>query len=163
GSGSARPSRGTRSCGGSARPHHPPDRHTMSASSAPHHQRIVVGVDGSPISKAALRWAVGQAWLTGATIDAVIAWQYPEAMHGNAWAAMLVDEPGFDVLAEKDLTEAISEIAGPDPDVTINPVVVEGWPAEVLLNAAEGADLLVVGSRGHGGFASLMLGSVSQN
>jgi nucleotide-binding universal stress UspA family protein len=84
-------------------------------------------------------------------------------MTGNAWAAMLVDEPGFDVLAETELAEAISEVAGPDPDVTINPVVVKGWPAEVLLNAAEGADLLVVGSRGRGGFASVMLGSVSQN
>ena len=134
-----------------------------SASAAPHHGRIVVGVDGSPISKLALRWAVDQARLTGATVDAVIAWQVPEAMTGNAWVAMLVDEPGFDVLAETELAEAISEVAGPDPDVTINPVVVKGWPAEVLLNAAEGADLLVVGSRGRGGFASVMLGSVSQN
>jgi nucleotide-binding universal stress UspA family protein len=135
----------------------------MSATPAPHHPRIVVGVDGSPISKVALRWAVDQARLTGATVDAVIAWQVPEAMHGNAWAAMLVEEPGFGVLAEKELTEAISEIADPDPDATINPVVVQGWPAEVLLNAAEGADLLVVGSRGRGGFASTLLGSVSQN
>jgi nucleotide-binding universal stress UspA family protein len=135
----------------------------VSATPAPDHPRIVVGVDGSPISKVALRWAVGQARLTGATVDAVIAWQYPEAMHGNAWAAMLVEEPGFGVLAEKELTEAISEVAGQDPDVTINPVVVEGWPAEVLLNAAEGADLLVVGSRGRGGFTSALLGSVSQN
>jgi nucleotide-binding universal stress UspA family protein len=135
----------------------------VSATPAPDHPRIVVGVDGSPISKVALRWAVGQARLTGATVDAVIAWQYPEAMHGNAWAAMLVDEPGFGDLAEKELTEAISEVAGPDPDVTINPVVVEGWPAEVLINIAEGADLLVVGSRGRGGFTSVLLGSVSQN
>ncbi len=135
----------------------------MSATPAPDHPRIVVGVDGSPISKKALRWAVGQARLTGATVDAVIAWQIPEAMHGNAWAALLVEEPSFGVLAEKELTEAISEVAGPEPDVTINPVVVQGWPAEVLLKAAEGADLLVVGSRGRGGFASVMLGSVSQN
>ena len=135
----------------------------MPESAAPHHGRIVVGVDGSPISKAALHWAVDQARLTGATVDAVIAWQYPEAMHGNTWVAMLVEEPGFGVLAEKELAEAVSEVAGPDPDVVINRVVVEGWPAEVLLNAADGADLLVVGSRGRGGFASVMLGSVSQN
>ena len=134
-----------------------------SASAAPNYGRIVVGVDGSPISKLALRWAVKQARLTGASVDAVIAWQYPEAMTGHAWAAMLVEEPGFDVLAEKELTEAISEIAGPDPDVTINPVVIKGYPAEVLLDAAEGADLLVVGSRGRGGFASALLGSVSQH
>ena len=133
------------------------------ASAAPHHGRIVVGVDGSPISKMALRWAINQARLTGATVDAVIAWQYPEAMHGNAWTAMLVEEPGFSVLAEKELTEAISETAEPNPEVVINPVVVEGWPAEVLLNAAEGADLLVVGSRGRGGFAGMLLGSTSHS
>ena len=57
----------------------------------------------------------------------------------------------------------LSEVAGQDPDVTIYPIVVRGWPAEVLLNAAEGADLLVVGSRGRGGFTSALLGSVSQN
>jgi len=135
----------------------------VSVPPAPDHPRIVVGVDGSPISKKALRWAVDQARLTGATVDAVIAWQIPEAMTGQAWVALLVDEPSFGVLAEKELTEAISEVAGPDPDVTINPVVVQGWPAEVLLNAAEGADLLVVGSRGRGGFTSALLGSVSQN
>ena len=135
----------------------------MSVPPAPDHPRIVVGVDGSPISKVALRWAITQARLTGATVDAVIAWQFPEAMHGNAWTALLVEEPGFGVLAEKELTEAISEVAGQDPDVTINPVIVRGWPAEVLLNAAEGADLLVVGSRGRGGFTSALLGSVSQN
>ena len=136
----------------------------MSASAAPHHQRIVVGVDGSPISKLALRWAITQARLTGATIDAVLAWQYPAALTGYTWTAAVVDtEPAWDVEAEKELTEAISETAGQDPDVVINPVVVEGWPAEVLLNAAEGADLLVVGSRGRGGFSSVLLGSVSQN
>jgi nucleotide-binding universal stress UspA family protein len=132
-----------------------------SVSAAPHRGRIVVGVDGSPISKLALRWAVDQARLTSATVDAVIAWQYPEAMTGNAWVARLVEEPGFDVLAERELAEAISEVAGSDPDVTISPVVVEGWPAEVLLNAAEGADLLVVGSRGRGSVRSTVLGSVA--
>jgi nucleotide-binding universal stress UspA family protein len=75
----------------------------------------------------------------------------------------LVDEPAFDAMAKQELTQAISETAGPDPDVTINPVVIRGYPAEVLIDAAEGADLLVVGSRGRGGFASALLGSVSQN
>ena len=135
----------------------------MTASSAPHHQRIVVGVDGSPTSKLALRWAITQARLTGAAIDAVIAWQYPEALTGHAWIMNLVDEPAFDVMAEQALTQAISETAGPDPDVTINPVVIRGYPAEVLIDTADGADLLVVGSRGRGGFASVLLGSVSQN
>ena len=61
------------------------------ASAAPHHGRIVVGVDGSPISKAALRWATNQARLTGATVHAVIAWQVPESMTGHAWAALHAD------------------------------------------------------------------------
>jgi nucleotide-binding universal stress UspA family protein len=135
----------------------------VSETPAPHPQRIVVGVDGSPVSRAALRWAVDQARLTGATVDAVIAWQIPESMSRQEWAPLLVDEPRLGVLAETELTEAISEVAGQEPDVTINPVVVRGWPAEVLLTAAEGADLLVVGSRGRGGFTSALLGSVSQN
>jgi nucleotide-binding universal stress UspA family protein len=134
-----------------------------SASGASHHGRIVVGVDGSPISKIALRWAIDQARLTGATVDAVLAWQYPEGMTGLSWGTVMVEEPDLGVLAEKELTEAISETAGPDPDVVVNPVVVQGWPAEVLLDAAEGADLLVVGSRGRSGFTSVLLGSVSQN
>ena len=137
----------------------------MTASAEPRRQRIVVGVDGSPTSKLALRWAIRQARLTGAAIDAVIAWQHPEAMTGHAWVMNVVDddEPGFDVMAEQELTQAISETAGPEPDVTINPVVIRGYPAEVLLDAAESADLLVVGSRGRGGFASALLGSVSQD
>ena len=118
----------------------------MSATPAPHHPRIVVGVDGSPISKVALRWAVDQARLTGATVDAVIAWQVPEAMHGNAWAAMLVEEPGFGVLAEKELTEAISEIAGEFVLRTLRArrafVVGEGTVARDDLDRALHRDLL---------------------
>jgi len=98
----------------------------VSETPAPHPQRIVVGVDGSPVSRAALRWAVDQARLTGATVDAVIAWQIPESMSRQEWAPLLVDEPRLGVLAETELTEAISEVAGQEPDVTINPVVVRG-------------------------------------
>jgi nucleotide-binding universal stress UspA family protein len=126
--------------------------------------RIVVGVDGSPTSKAALRWAIHQAELTGSTVDAVLAWEYPAAIAGLGWAPVpVVNDAAFETLADKTLAETVSEVAGPDPASAINPVVVNGYPAAVLLHAAEGADLLVVGSRGHSEFINALLGSVSQN
>jgi nucleotide-binding universal stress UspA family protein len=126
--------------------------------------RIVVGADGSPSSRTAFRWAVRQAELTGATVDAVIAWQYPVATGGYAWAPVAVlDSTDLQEAAEKVLADEIGEIVGARSDVRIRPVAIEGSPAQVLLAAAEGADLLVVGSRGHGGFAGALLGSVSQH
>jgi nucleotide-binding universal stress UspA family protein len=126
--------------------------------------RIVAGVDGSPSSLSALRWAIRQAVLTGATVDAVIAWHYPDlgasAGYGIALAGV---DPGFQEMAEKTVTEAISSTLSPASDVRVHPQVTEGNPAQVLLDASAGADLLVVGSRGHGGFAEALLGSVSQH
>ena len=136
----------------------------MSAPNFPHRPRIVAGVDGSAKSMAALRWAIGQAEVTGGTVDAVLAWQNPAAIAGYGWAPVpMSDDPGFQALAEKTLAETISDVAGPDPAVMINPVVVNGYPASVLLQAVVGADLLVVGSRGHSQFTDALLGSVSQN
>jgi nucleotide-binding universal stress UspA family protein len=135
----------------------------MSVPSASHPQRIVVGVDSSPTSKEALRWAIGQARLTGGTVDAVTAWEYPAAVIGFGLVPVAADEPGYAALAEKSLTETISEVAGPEPDVIVSPVVIHGYPAAVLLHQADSADLLVVGSRGHSGFTDALLGSVSQN
>jgi hypothetical protein len=60
-----------------------------------------------------------------------------------------------------DGSESSKEVSGLEPEVPVRPLVTEGHAAEVLLRASKGADLLVVGSRGHGGFASAMLGSVS--
>ncbi len=125
--------------------------------------RIVVGVDGSPSSRTALRWAVRQAELTGATVDAVIAWQYPVNFGTYGWAPVPMEEDGADFgeLAEKTLTDAISETVDPSSDVPVRQLVIQGNPAQVLLDAAKDADLLVVGSRGHGGFTGALLGSVS--
>lgn len=126
--------------------------------------RIVVGADGSPSSRAAFRWAVQQAELTGATVHAVIAWQYPVATGGYAWAPVAVlDSTDLQEAAEKVLADEIGEVVGARSDVRVRPEAIEGSPAQVLLSAAEGADLLVVGSRGHGGFAGALLGSVSQH
>jgi len=120
-------------------------------------KRIVVGVDGSESSKAALRWAIRQARLTGDSVDAVTAWRYP-ATYGLAPAG----DEGIDAEgdARRTLTAALNEVSGLEPDVPVRPQVIEGRPGEVLLRAANGADLLVVGSRGHGEFASALLGSV---
>ncbi|MFE7591451.1 universal stress protein [Kitasatospora sp. NPDC057512] len=120
-------------------------------------RRIVVGIDGSPPSKAALRWAVGQAVLTGATVHAVAAWEYP-SLYG--WFAPMVDD-GFERTARRTLSAEINEILGPDRPVDVRESLVLGHAAEVLLEAAEGADLLVLGSRGRGTFARTLLGSVS--
>ena len=125
--------------------------------------KIVVGVDGSPSSRAALRWAVRQAVLTGGTVDALMAWQIPRVLRTSAWAPIYVDEAsGFEEDAQKTLDAVISgEVARADRrEVTAR--VVNGHPAQVLQEAAADADLLVVGSRGHGSFADALLGSVGQ-
>jgi len=121
--------------------------------------RIVVGVDGSVSSKAALRWAIRQAKLTGASVDAVTAWRYPP---GYGWTPV-ASELDFESDAKRALTEALGEVSGLDPEVPVRPLVAEGNTAEVLLRAAKGADLLVIGSRGHGGLTSALIGSVSLN
>ena len=126
--------------------------------------RIVVGVDGSPSSRAALAWAVRQAELVGASIEAVAAWHYPVMTGGYAWApASGLDDSDWGDIAAKELTDAISQTVSPDSSVKISTSVQEGNAAQVLLEAADGAGLLVVGSRGHGGFTGALLGSVSQH
>ncbi len=130
---------------------------------------ILVGVDGSPESKEALRWAVAEARLRGTDLRAVHVWQYP------AWLAApqpFFGEPGVSVpavdaakvrtLAEERLDGVVGEIAARADDVRIEQVLLEGHPSGELIRAAASAELLVVGSRGHGGFGGLLLGSVSQ-
>ena len=121
--------------------------------------RIVVGVDGSESSRGALRWAIRQAKLTGASVDAVTAWRYPA---GYGWTPV-ASELDFEGEAKSTLTQALAEVSGLNPEVPVRPLVAEGSAAEVLLRTAKGADLLVIGSRGHGGLTSALVGSVSLN
>jgi nucleotide-binding universal stress UspA family protein len=126
--------------------------------------RIVVGVDGSPSSRQALCWAVRQAELTGGTVDAVIAWQYPVVTGGYGWAPVgMIGDADYGETAAKALADTIASTVDPQSDVRIQQLVVRDIPAQALLRAAARADLLVLGSRGHGGFAGALLGSVSQH
>ncbi len=126
-------------------------------------RRIVVGVDGSSAAKAALAWAVGQAELTGASVEAVIAWHYPVMVGGVPFAPMsALETADFGDFAATVLSDAIAETVAADTPVKVSSTVRPGDAAQVLLDAANGADLLVVGSRGHGGFTEALLGSVSQ-
>jgi nucleotide-binding universal stress UspA family protein len=110
----------------------------------------------------ALGWAVRYAALAGSAVEAVIAWQYPFSTGGYGWApVVMVDSGDLREAAEKTVTEAVSSLSDPGAYVRITPRVIQGTAAQVLISAAAGADLLVVGSRGHGGFAGALLGSVS--
>ena len=120
--------------------------------------RIVVGVDGFESSRAALRWASRQAKLTGAVVETVTAWQIPA---GAGWVPP-ADMPDYQDDARAVLCEAITEMCIIDPDIQVCPRVVEGRAGRVLVEAAEGADLLVLGCSGHGGLAGALLGSVGQ-
>ncbi|MCZ4513696.1 universal stress protein [Streptomyces sp. ActVer] len=122
---------------------------------------IVVGVDGSPASLKALHWAVDETRLRVATLRVVHAWSSP--YHGSEIARLATEAAVREPLqraAEQTLEAALGHTAGIE-DADIERRVVEGPPAPALIEAARGADLLVVGPRGRGGFTSLLLGSVS--
>jgi nucleotide-binding universal stress UspA family protein len=129
----------------------------MSAMTAAEETRIVVGVDGSDSAQATLRWALRQAKLTGSRVEAVTAWHYP-ATSGLALSPADVD---FEAIRHQILSEALTAVEDLHPGVAVIPLVTEGYAAEVLLQEAKGAELLVLGSRGHGGFTSALIGSVS--
>ena len=131
-------------------------------------QPIVVGVDGSASSIRALRWAVGQAALVGVPVEAVTAWQSPETYGMDfGWAPVWSDNGALAAAAEKVLSDSLAQVTDGQqagrPPAEVVPRVVQGHPAQVLLEAARGAQLLVVGSRGHGTLAGVLLGSVSQH
>ncbi|NNC12146.1 universal stress protein [Planctomonas sp. JC2975] len=119
--------------------------------------RIVVGVDGSEQSIAALRQADRLSRLLGTRIEAVSTWTYPVAMSPYA----LSMEPSFEEIAVQALDEALTEAYGSDRPALLSTVVQYGHPAQVLIERSTGAEMLVLGSRGRGGFAGLLLGSVS--
>lgn len=126
---------------------------------------IVVGVDESEEAKAAVRFAFEEAKLRRAKLRVVHAWQYGTI--GAVGVESFYPTVGADISdvragAERALEEIV-QASLPDTDsVEVEERLVEGRPAGVLVNESKDADLLVVGSRGHGGFSELLLGSVSQ-
>jgi nucleotide-binding universal stress UspA family protein len=117
--------------------------------------RIVVGVDGSPASAQALSWALNQGALTGAAVEALNAWQAPQVPGG------LISTMGVDLsTSSREILRNAVEAVGASPE-SVTERTVQGHPVKVLVDASDGADLLVVGNRGHGGFTGMLLGSVS--
>jgi nucleotide-binding universal stress UspA family protein len=126
-------------------------------------RRVVVGVDGSPMSKAALAWAVEEARARGWSVTALHAWQFPivaySAYGGTALPALThVD---LEKVADQTVREAVAEVVGDDMSVPVEITIVNAHPTRALVEESRDAELVVVGSRGHGGFAGLLLGSVS--
>lgn len=128
------------------------------------HSRIIVGVDGSESSVAVLRWAVRQARLTGGIVDAIIAWQIPASVVGYGLAPVAADTLScLEEKAKQVLAEAISKATSPQDIHRVHSVITQAIAGQALTEASGDADLLVVGSRGHGLFADMLLGSISQH
>ena len=119
--------------------------------------RIVVGVDGSAQSGLALRWAVRISSATNASIDAVIACHFPMS-YGLGYVS---DQWDPETDATNCLKDAVDQAFGSEPPTGLRLLVRQGLPAKVLLDESNGATMLIVGSRGHGGFVGMLLGSVS--
>ena len=131
---------------------------------------IVVGVDGSDASDAALRWAVEEARLRAAPLVAVYAWSFipPQpigdpgmlAVPAGDLAGQLGAESG---VAREALAESVSDALGDEPGVEVEQKLVEGDPGDVLVAESHSAELVVVGSHGRSGLKAALLGSVSRH
>jgi nucleotide-binding universal stress UspA family protein len=126
-------------------------------------EHIVVGIDGSDPSKAALRWAVAEARMRNARLTVVLAWRFPSLAltpYGGATLPMLT-MADLQKQAESVAHTTVAEVMDEALDPPVELVIRRGHPVDVLLEEAKGADLVVVGSRGRGGFSGALLGSVS--
>lgn len=127
-------------------------------------QRIVVGIDGSETARQALRWAADEAALRSADLEVVLVWSYPYYVDPVGGVYPLPSM--FDATEQRErglLDEEIKTVLGEAPTINIVRTTRCGSTAPELLDAAKGADLLVLGSRGRGGFMSMLLGSTSMH
>lgn len=131
------------------------DRRSQSAE-----RRIVVGVDGSDSSVRALEWAARQAELTHDVLDVVTTWEWPANF---GWSPPFPEDWDPQADTTKILDEILVRLRQAHPDIAVRSRVVEGHPAPVLIEASHGAELLVVGSRGHGEFTGVLLGSAGEH
>jgi nucleotide-binding universal stress UspA family protein len=126
---------------------------------------IVVGVDGSDSSRAALQWAHEEAAHHGASLTVVTAWHLPtlpmSPPFGTLPAEGYESQPKRNALAV--LERLVAGLEATEPAVDVRSSIVEGNPAKVLIDRSSECDLLVVGSRGLEGFSGMLLGSVSQH
>lgn len=125
-------------------------------------ERIVVGVDSSPAARRALRWAVEEARVRHAALDVIHAW-FPTYVGAYPYAAMSVDPSIYEQAADSTLADVVASVDTSGLEVPFRPRAVHGVPAAAILDAAEGADLVVMGSRGMGGFRAAVLGSVTNH
>lgn len=119
---------------------------------------IVVGIDGSAGARDALGFAVQEARLRGDQLRVVWTWQMPINLYAAGGLMPVLDDGTAERLAGRE----VDEVLGDDPGVVVELLVEEGSAARVLIRESENAELLIVGSRGHGGFVGLLLGSVGQ-
>ncbi len=120
---------------------------------------VVVGVDGSDESVAALRWAGEYAAATGAKLRAILAWHYPAAVGP---APVGVAPPVITEEVRQNMATALAEaVARANPGAPVDQVIGYGHPVQVLVEASKEADLLVVGRRGHAAITGMLVGSVS--
>jgi nucleotide-binding universal stress UspA family protein len=124
--------------------------------------RVVVGVDGSEPSEAALRWALADGAARTAVVQVVYAWE-PPVLYGPVAGGSVSDMSTVERGARRLVDDMVERLGDAAASVEIERTVVPGRPASSLLDAAEGADLVVVGRRGLGGFGRLLLGSVSEH
>jgi nucleotide-binding universal stress UspA family protein len=122
-------------------------------------RKVVVGIDGSPASLEAMEAAAQEATLRGASLQVAMTWDWPLA-YGRTPMLHESDPVGG---ARKEFEAAVASLKEAHPDLTIATLFEHGHPVPALVEASEGADLLVVGSRGHGEFVGMLLGSVSQH
>ena len=124
---------------------------------------VVVGVDGSPGSLKALTWAATEAAEHGAELVVLNVWEHTLPPPTGSVSVSERFVPDSSQRTAEQLVTEIKEVLGDDPPVVVQPMVKQGSPAKVLIEQSAKADLLVVGTRGHGGFRGLVLGSVSQH
>jgi nucleotide-binding universal stress UspA family protein len=128
-------------------------------------KQIVVGVDGSEASQAALHWAYDEAAHHNASLTAVATW-HPPALPMSPPYGSLPPE-GYETQPEREARDLLERLTGEleprEPAVDVRISISKGNPAKVLIDMSQGADLVVVGSRGRGGFAGMLLGSVSNH
>lgn len=124
------------------------------------HKKILVGVDGSENSVRALRWALAEARVRGDAVELLHTWHFPYMADPTGmvpYPTSALEECGAAILAD-----ALKAVEADTHGVVTTTSVVQGAGAGPLIEASREADLLVIGRRGHGGFLTLVMGSVAQ-